>query len=293
MPISFNNFPANWKMPLYWVEVDPSQAGFPRTRQPALLVGHPITGSSAVVDVAIPIGSQAEVRALTGAGSMLDAMVDKFLKSNFAHELWVLPVAEPVSGVKATGTITVSSPPTESGTLYIYVGGHRVAVRVAADDTANEIAGNIVVAVNADPLMPVVASLATTDAIAATLTCKWKGTSGNDIVFMDSYGGSLASETLPVGLALTYSNSKKLSGGTNVTVFGAPADASTGAFGYTLTTGAAARATFASGLPLTFTPDPLLPTGAYTIAVTVGTTTKTADIDVTNGDVGPVSFTFP
>ena len=27
MPISFNRIPANWKVPLYWVEVDSSKAG--------------------------------------------------------------------------------------------------------------------------------------------------------------------------------------------------------------------------------------------------------------------------
>ena len=39
MPISFSNIPATWRVPLYWVEVDPSKAGFPVNRQAALLVG--------------------------------------------------------------------------------------------------------------------------------------------------------------------------------------------------------------------------------------------------------------
>ncbi len=86
---------------------------------------------------------------------------------------------------------------------------------------------------------------------------------------------------------------KKYSGGTNVVVAGAPADASTGTLAYSLTAGAAARATYTPGAPINFTPDPTLPTGAYTIAVTAGGTTKTADVDVTNGDSPPVTFTFP
>ena len=39
MPISFDNIPAQWRMPLFWAEVDPSMAGFPIVRQPALIVG--------------------------------------------------------------------------------------------------------------------------------------------------------------------------------------------------------------------------------------------------------------
>jgi phage tail sheath gpL-like len=39
MPISFDQIPAQWRMPLFWAEVDPSQAGLPIVRQPALLVG--------------------------------------------------------------------------------------------------------------------------------------------------------------------------------------------------------------------------------------------------------------
>lgn len=39
MPISFNNIPSNWRMPLYWAEIDPSQAGLPIVRNIALIVG--------------------------------------------------------------------------------------------------------------------------------------------------------------------------------------------------------------------------------------------------------------
>ena len=39
MPISFANIPANIKVPLYWVEVDPSMAGLPSINLRALLVG--------------------------------------------------------------------------------------------------------------------------------------------------------------------------------------------------------------------------------------------------------------
>ena len=37
MTIPFVNIPANWRMPLWWGEVDPSRAGTPTFLQPALL----------------------------------------------------------------------------------------------------------------------------------------------------------------------------------------------------------------------------------------------------------------
>jgi len=39
MPISYDQIPAQWRMPLSWAEIDPSQAGLPIVRQPALVVG--------------------------------------------------------------------------------------------------------------------------------------------------------------------------------------------------------------------------------------------------------------
>ena len=38
MPISFSQIPAEIKVPLYWVEVDPSKAGLPVTGIVAYLV---------------------------------------------------------------------------------------------------------------------------------------------------------------------------------------------------------------------------------------------------------------
>src|SRR5215831_10310618 len=46
MPISFANIPANIKVPLYWVEVDPSMAGMPSINLRALLVGTMLAGPS-------------------------------------------------------------------------------------------------------------------------------------------------------------------------------------------------------------------------------------------------------
>ncbi|MET3996005.1 phage tail sheath gpL-like [Bradyrhizobium sp. S3.9.2] len=210
MPVSFNSIPQNWRMPLYWVEVDPSMAGYPRSRLTSLIIGSMNADGEALPDVPIPVPSQADARRLFGFGSMLDGMVEFFTKNNFAQELWVAPVAEPAAGVVATGTITVATAATSAGTLPVYIAGRRVQIFVAAGEAVDETATKIADAITADLSMPVTAVAA---AGVVTLTCKWKGVEGNDIDVRLAYGGLLAAEQVPFGLEITLSGNK-LTGGT-------------------------------------------------------------------------------
>src|SRR5262245_6248125 len=126
MPISFSHIPALWRVPLYYVEVDPSKAGYPVNRLPTLLVGcmNQAVGvwkGTATVDVPIPVASQAQADALFGQGSQLACMFERYFANNWAQETWGLPLAE--GSTAATGTITVSTAPTQAGTLHLYIGG--------------------------------------------------------------------------------------------------------------------------------------------------------------------------
>jgi phage tail sheath gpL-like len=224
MPVSFNSIPANWKMPLYWVEVDPSMAGYPRSRLTSLIIGTMLSTGTALPDVPIPVPSQADARQLFGFGSMLDNMVEAFTKNNFAQELWVVPIVEAASGVAATGAISIDAPATSAGTLPVYIAGRRVQVFVAAGEEVGDVAAKITAAINKDLSMPVVASQASSDAPLISLTCKWKGVEGNDIDVRLAYGGLLAAEQIPVGLGITLtpapttgSMGAKLAGGTGAT----------------------------------------------------------------------------
>jgi phage tail sheath gpL-like len=215
MPVSFSSIPSNWKMPLYWIEVDPSMAGYPRSRLTSLLIGTMnSTGATAVHGVPVPVPSQADAQALFGFGSMLDGMVQFFTQNNFAQELWALPIAEATSGVAATGAITVTTPATSAGTLPVYIAGRRVQVPVAAGEVVGTTATNIAEEINDDPSMPVTAVAA---AGVVTLTCKWKGIEGNEIDVRFAYGGLLAAEQIPFGLVITGPTGNKLSGGTGAT----------------------------------------------------------------------------
>ena len=103
--------------------------------------------------------------------------------------------------------------------------------------------------------------------------------------------GTVSTGTTPVDASVRVV--KRYAGGPTVVVAAAPVNASTGDLAYTLSTGAAVRATFAGGAPLGFTADTSVPTGVYTIVVNSGGVIKSADVDVTTGDPAPVTFTFP
>jgi phage tail sheath gpL-like len=56
MPISFDAIPAQWRMPLFWAEVDPSMAGLPIIRQPILIVGTMIISTQKVSTAVVASG---------------------------------------------------------------------------------------------------------------------------------------------------------------------------------------------------------------------------------------------
>lgn len=87
MPISFDAIPSNWRIPLYWVEVDPSMAGLPVIRQPALLVGV-AKGGNCVMDQPISIASMQQAIVAFGTGTQLTLMFQSFFTNSFSQEVW-------------------------------------------------------------------------------------------------------------------------------------------------------------------------------------------------------------
>lgn len=241
MPISFSNIPQNWRVPLYWVEVDGSMAGYPMEHLRSLVVGVMTTkntnvslNGTGVPDVPIIIGRQMDADQLFGRGSMLACMMRAYFANNWANEVWCLPVAESAASVQATGTITIGNAPTDAGTINLYIAGYSVPVNVTFGMTVSDVATAIVNAINQDeisfpgaigtpPSLPVTATAATG---IVTLTAKWGGVSGNSITLTDSYYGKVGGEELPPGVTITYShpvagvaNMGSLGGGSGVPLF--------------------------------------------------------------------------
>jgi len=236
MPISFDSIPAQWRMPLFWAEVDPSMAGLPIVRDPILLVGAMIADPTdttiyptpdpalpagvvpgiAVPNIPKPIGTQAQADREYGMGSELASMFAACVANNFAHETWCLPLA-PLAGSEAsTGTITITAPATEAGMIHLYVAGHHVGIAIGTTDTLNDIATQLAAAINADPKLPVVAVAAAAPAATVTLTAKTRGDNGDDITVQLNFYGKIGGQELPPGCQIDLPATGRLSGGGGV-----------------------------------------------------------------------------
>jgi phage tail sheath gpL-like len=122
-------------------------AGLPSINLRALIIGT-ATGGTAQLDVATPVGSQAQSSQFFGPGSEIDRMIKAYYANNFANEMWALPVAASVGSIKATGEIKVSTPCTAAGTIALYISGEYVPTNIATTDTTDDIANAIMDSIN-------------------------------------------------------------------------------------------------------------------------------------------------
>ena len=208
MSIPFKNIPSNLRVPLFYAEVDNSQANSAQQNQRALIIGQ-ITASGAATPN-VPLLSQGLGDAVTqgGMGSMLALMTAAYRASDPFGEVWYLPLADDPTATAANGSIAVNSAPTANGTIYLYIaycaGGstylpQRITVPVTSSQTAAQIATAIAAAINAAPNMPVSATATTTTVAVTALN---KGLAGNDIQILTNFLGAAGGETTPAGLAL-------------------------------------------------------------------------------------------
>lgn len=209
--ISFSYIPANVRVPLFYAEMDNTQAGYFAQNKRTLLIGQKLAAGTAAVNTPFLVSTTDMAKTLFGTGSMLARMHALYRLQDSFGEVWCIAVADAGGGTNATGTITVTGPATAAGTICLYIAGQKVTVGVASGDTANSIAANINTAINAATDLPVTGSVATN---VVTLTCRWKGATGNDISILDSFRGWAGGESLPTGVALAYSGSGLLTGGT-------------------------------------------------------------------------------
>jgi phage tail sheath gpL-like len=147
-------------------------------------------------EVAEFINSAADAADKYGFGSMIHRLALSAYAGSQGLQTWVVPQAEAGGAVAASGTLTVTGPSTEAGTVYLYIGGDLVKVAVASGDTDATIAASIETAVNADTSLPVTASAALG---VVTITAKTKGTWGNKIALTFNWGFQ---ETLPAGVSI-------------------------------------------------------------------------------------------
>lgn len=208
MTVPFSNIPQNVRVPLFYAEVDSSQAGYFTQQNRSLLVGQKLTAGTSPANTLQLVARTDEAKALFGVGSMLARMHEIYRQNDPFGEVWCIALDDPGAGVAATGSFAITGTATKAGTLNAYVGSQRVQIGVASGDTAAILATALAAAVNANVELPVTAAAATG---TVTLTARHKGALGNDLLLQMNYYGAAGGESTPAGLTVTVN---AMSGGT-------------------------------------------------------------------------------
>jgi len=202
MSVPFTRIPANIRVPLFYAEIDNSQASYFEQDSKVLLIGQKLAAGTAAADTPILVSRTDEAIAQFGRGSILARMHAVARAQDPMSEIWCIPLSDAAAGAAATGTVTVIGPASAAGTLTLYVAGQRVQIAVAATDSVAQVATALAAAINAATDLPVTAMAA---AAVVTLTARHKGTLGNDITLIPNRRGALGGEAYPSGLSLTIS----------------------------------------------------------------------------------------
>ncbi|MEN4604075.1 phage tail sheath subtilisin-like domain-containing protein [Pantoea agglomerans] len=196
MSVSFPTIPSDLRVPLFWAEMDNSEANTTQDSGPSLLIGLASADSSIVKNKLTIMPSAALAGKVAGRGSQLARMVARYRAVDPFGELWVIAVPEP-DGETAKGTVTLTGNAQASGSLNLYIGAVRVQAAVVTGDAPSAVATTLATAVNANADLPVTAAAA---AGVVTLTARHKGLTGNSIPLALNYYGTVGSETTPDGV---------------------------------------------------------------------------------------------
>ncbi|MBZ6397268.1 MULTISPECIES: phage tail sheath subtilisin-like domain-containing protein [Pantoea] len=207
MSVNYPNIPSNLRVPLFWAEMDNSEANTTQDSGPSLLIGFAATDSTIAKNQLTIMPSASLAGKVAGRGSQLARMVAKYRAIDPFGELWVIAVTEP-EGDAATGTLTLTGNAQASGTLSLYISATRVQTAVVTGDTPATVATALAAVINANSDLPVTATAA---AGAVTLTARHKGLTGNDIPLLMNYYGTIGSENTPDGVNVAIT---PMSGGT-------------------------------------------------------------------------------
>jgi phage tail sheath gpL-like len=170
-----------------------------------LLVGQYDPLKTSVIDyVPVKVTSSDDVGNKAGFGSHAHRQALRLPPSVFNQGggIWWAPVPEEGAAAAATESVTFVGTATSSGTIYFLIGGDLVQVPVLKDDTESGVATALVTAITADQDLPVTASAALG---VVTVTAKFKGLSGNQILIKLNPAGDTQENQNPSGIATTLS----------------------------------------------------------------------------------------
>ena len=209
MTIPFQHIPQNLRVPLFYAEVNNSQANTGGQNQRAQIIGQITASGIAVPNEPLQCLGATDANTQGGQGSMLALMTQAFLDNDDFGTVYYLPLSDAGGAVAASGTIAFSAAPTANGTIALYIAGQSVPVAVTSGEAVASIATAVAAAINSMPSLPVTATASTG---TVTITAKNAGLCGNDIDVRFNYVGASNNEYTPAGLAFTQTGTQSGSG---------------------------------------------------------------------------------
>ncbi|MDB1109711.1 phage tail sheath subtilisin-like domain-containing protein [Pseudomonas extremaustralis] len=197
----FNDIPAALRLPGWFVEFDNRLAGNAVFNGKLLVLGQMLASGNADVLHPVRVTRVEQADELFGRGSMLAEQLRAIKAVDLYTEVWALPLLDADQGKEAEGSIKVTTGPTETRPLALYIAGYRVWCEMVSGASPEVTARAIAEAIQADDRMPVTAAVDDQDATQVKLTCRWGGETGNSISLADSLKG----EQRPTGLGVTLS----------------------------------------------------------------------------------------
>lgn len=210
--LSLTGLSASDRMPGNYVEINfgAGAASGAGAEKKALIIANKSSSGSAAVetlfgpDTVTPMTSEADAKALFGAGSPAHLMVKRFMEVNNSSPLYVMLVSS--TGAAATGTFTISGTATASGSVRFWRDRNDfVDVSFASSDGYSTIVDALDDAINSKVNWDYTASAAASGVV--TLTAKVPGSRGNQLRFKVQVMGN------STGISVSSSASTALTGG--------------------------------------------------------------------------------
>lgn len=201
--VAFKNIPQQIRVPLFYAEVDNSQANTAAINQRALIIGPILSTGTGTPNMPVISQGVSDAKVVGGPGSVLALMTAAYRASDSFGEVWYLPIADDPEAVAAAGSINFTAAATAVGVLSLYIADQLVSLNVSPSLTAAQTAAALVTAITAATDLPVTAAVDVTTTTKVDITAKNKGLVGNDIDIRVNYMGVSDGEVIPTGLAFT------------------------------------------------------------------------------------------
>jgi len=154
----------------------PQKIGAEVLQRKILLIGTYDPSIDTVVDeVPKRVFSPEDVGAQTGFGFMLHRMAVRAFKGAPSVEIYIQPQAEAGGSDQSEGSILFTAAAGKAGTIYFYVNDQVVSINVAADDTVDDHATDLIAAINGDKTLPVTALVDGVESAQVNITAKSAG----------------------------------------------------------------------------------------------------------------------